>query len=79
MLVVQQNCGKKYEYSISAIKIAFNLGLSMVYIQKLFIRNWVILHSGFNLYWLINIKNPKKNWVFITFYKNMANNVIFNN
>ena len=49
MLVIQQNYDKEYKYTISVLETAFSPGVSMVYIQELFIGNRSILHSGFNL------------------------------
>lgn len=63
-LVIEQTSGKRYEYTISALEIALNLGASMVYIQEPFIENRTISHSGFNLYWLANRRNRKDIRVF---------------
>ena len=48
--MVQQNCGKRYEYTIFALKARLNLGASVVYIQELFLGNQSISHFGFNSY-----------------------------
>ncbi len=50
MLVEQQNCGKGYECTISALETALSLGALMVCIQEPFIDNRTLSHSGFNLY-----------------------------
>lgn len=47
MLIVQQNCGRGYEYIISALAATLGLGASVVWIQKLFVRNRSISHGGF--------------------------------
>ena len=48
MLVVQQNCGKRYECTISALEVGLSLGIAVVYIQEPFLGNRSISHSGFN-------------------------------
>lgn len=52
MLVVQQNCGKGYEYIISILEAGLGLDVSIVYIQEPFFGSRRLLYSGFNLYWL---------------------------
>lgn len=51
----------------------------MVYIQKLFIKNRTISHSGFNLYWLAKKRNQKNIQVFTAIQKDIVNNFIYNN
>ncbi len=51
MLVVQQNCGKGYECTISALEAALGLNAAVVCIQEPFLGNRNISHSGFNFYW----------------------------
>ena len=79
MLVVQQNCGKGYKCTISALKTALSLGASMVCIQELFIGNRTISYSGFNLYWSVDGKNQRDIQIFTAIRKNIANNVILDN
>lgn len=50
MLVIQQNCGKGYEYTISILEAEISLDTIVIYILKLFLGNQSILYSGFNLY-----------------------------
>ena len=59
MLVIQQNCGKGYECTISALETALSLGASMVCIQEPFIGNRTISHCGFNLNWPLDGGNRK--------------------
>ncbi len=79
MLVVQQNCGKGYECTISALETALSLGASMVCIQKPFIGNRTISHSGFNLYWPTDGGNRKDVRVLTTIRKDIANEVLLDN
>ena len=79
MLVLQQNCGKEYECTLSALKTALSLSASMVHIQEPFIRNQTISHNEFNLYWLANRGNQRDIRVLIAVQKDIANNVILNN
>ena len=50
MLVIQQNGGKGYECTISALEASLSLKAEMVYIQKPFLGNQSLAHAGFNLY-----------------------------
>ena len=52
MLVVQHNCGQGYESTVMVVETALYVGAGIVMIQELFIGNWEICHSGFNVYWL---------------------------
>ncbi len=79
MLVIQQNCGKRYECSISALETAISLGASMVCIQEPFIGNRSISHNGFNLYWPMSGENRKDIRVLTAVRKEVANNVVLDN
>ena len=79
MLIIQQNYGKWYEYTISTLETAISLGASMVCIQEPFIENRNISHSGFNLYWPISGENRKDIWVLTAVWKEIANNVVLDN
>lgn len=79
MLVVQQNCGKGYECTISALETALSLGALMVRIQEPFIGNRTISHSGFNLYWLADRRNWEDIRVLTAVRKDIADNVILEN
>ncbi len=80
MLVVQQNCGKGYECTISALESALSLKASLVYIQEPFVRKRVISHSGFNFYWSsANRENRKDIRVLIAVRKDVVNEVILEN
>lgn len=79
MLVIQQNRGKGYECTISTLETALSLGASMVCIQEPFIRNQVLSHSGFNLYWPADQGNRRDVRVLTAIRKDTASNIIFDN
>ena len=79
MLVIQQNCGKGYECTISTLETALSLGALMVCIQEPFIGNRTISHSGFNLYWPADGGNRKDIRVLTAVRKDIANDVILEN
>lgn len=49
MLVVQQNCSKGYECTVSVLKAGLGLDAAVVCIQELFLGNRSISHAGYNL------------------------------
>ena len=51
MLVIQQNCGKKYECTISILEAGLGLEALVVCIQESFLGNRSLAHVGLNLYW----------------------------
>lgn len=51
MFVVQQNCGKGYECTISALEAGLGLDAAVVCIQDPFFGSRSISHPGSNLYW----------------------------
>ena len=77
MLVVQQNCGKGYECTISALETALSLGASIVCIQEPFVGRRSISHSGFNLYWPSGFDHRKDIRVLTAVRKDIANEIIF--
>ena len=79
MLVVQQNCGKGYECTISALEAGLGLEAEIVCIQEPFLGNRAISHSGFNLYWPSIIDNRKDMRVLTTVRKNILNRVLLEN
>ena len=79
MLVIQQNCGKGYECTLSALETALGLGASIVCIQEPFIGNRSISHSGFNLYWPIAGENRRDIRVLTAVRKEIVNNVVLDN
>lgn len=79
MLVIQQNCGKRYKYTISALEIALSLDALMIYIEELLIKNQNMSHSGFNLYQPMSGENRKDIWVLTAVRKKIANKMIFDN
>lgn len=79
MLVIQQNCRKKYECIIFVLEVGLSLEAVVICIQELFLKNQSLLHSGFNLYWLARTKNWKDIQVLTTEQKNIVNEVIVEN
>ena len=79
MLVIQQNCGKRYKCTISALETALSLEASIIFIQESFVRNRRISHSGFNLYWPSGFEDRKDIRVFTAVRKDIVNKVIFEN
>ena len=79
MIVVQHNCGKGYESTISALEAGLGLNAAVVCIQELFLGNRSISHFGFNLYWPSGTDNRKDIRVLTTVRKNILNRVIINN
>ena len=61
MLVIQQNCGKGYECTISALEAGLGLDAGIVCIQEPFLGRKNLAHSGFNLYWLAGTHDRKDN------------------
>ena len=79
MLVVQQNYGKGYECTISALEAGLGPDAAIVYIQEPFLGNRSISHSGFNLYWPSGMDNCKDMRVLTTVRKDILYRVIINN
>ena len=50
MLVIQQNCGKEYESTISVREAGLSLNAGVVCIQEPFLGKKDLLHAEFNLY-----------------------------
>ena len=59
MLVLQQNCSKGYECTISTLQAELGLEASVVCIQEQFLVNCSLVHIGFNLYWPSGIDEQK--------------------
>ena len=51
MLVVQHNCGQRYENTIATLETALSIEAGIACLQEPFIRNSSISHSIFNFYW----------------------------
>ncbi len=51
MLIIQHNCGRRYENTVMVLEIAMNIGVGIMMLQKPFIRNRELSYSAFNLYW----------------------------
>ena len=51
MLVIQQNCGNKYECIISAFEVALGLNTGVVCIQKLFLEKKTLAYTELNIHW----------------------------
>ena len=76
MLVVQQNCGKGYESTISALEAGLGLNAGVVCIQEPFLGNKDLSHAGFNLYWPSGVHDRKDNRVLVTVRKDILNKII---
>lgn len=79
MLVIQQNCGKGYESTISALEAGLGLDAGVFCIQEPFLGNKDLSHTGFNLYWPLGAHNRKDNRVLVAVRKYMLNNVVVEN
>ena len=79
MLLVQQNCGKGYECTISALEAGLGLNAAVVCIQEPFLGNRSISHSGFNLYWPSGTDNRKDMQVLTAVRKDILHRVIIDN
>ena len=79
MLVVQQNCGKGYKCTISALEAGLGLEAAVVYIQEPFFGNRSLAHAVFNLYWPSGTDNRKDIRVLIAFRKDIPNRVVIEN
>ena len=79
MLVVQKNCGKGYECTISALEAGLCLNASVVFIQEPFLGNRSLVHISFNLYWPSGTDNRKDMRVWIAVKKDILNRVVFGN
>ena len=79
MLVVQQNCGKGYECTISALEAALGLEASVVCIQEPFLGNRSLVHAGFNLYWPTGTDNRRDMRVLIAVKKDILHKIVIDN
>ena len=79
MLVIQQNCGKGYECTISALEAELGLEAAIVCIQEPFLGNRNISHSGFNLYWPSGTDSRKDIRVLTAVRKDIISRVIIEN
>ncbi len=79
MLVIQQNCGKGYECTISALEAGLGLDAAIVCIQEPFLGKRDISHSGFNLYWPSGTDSQKDMRVLTAVRKNILNRVLIEN
>lgn len=79
MLVVQQDCGKGYECTISALKAGLGLNAEVVCIQEPFLGKQAISHPGFNFYWPSGTKNRKDMRVLTVVRKDILSKVVVEN
>ena len=79
MLVIQQNCGKGYECTISALEAGLGLDAAVVCIQEPFLGSRSISHSVFNLYWPSGTDNRKDMRVLTAVREDILDNVIIEN
>ena len=79
MLVIQQNCGKGYECTISALEAGLGLNAGVVCIQEPFLGKKNLAHAGFNLYWPAGPHDRKDNRVLVAVRKDLLNKTIVEN
>ena len=79
MLVVQQNCGKGYECTVSAFEAGLGLDARIVCIQEPFLRRKNLAHSGFSLYWPAGTHDRKDNRVLIAVRKDLLDITVVEN
>lgn len=79
MLIVQQNCGKGYKYTISTFETGLGFNISVICIQELFLANRSLAHAGFNLYWPFRTYNQKDMQVLIVVKKGILNRIVIEN
>ena len=79
MLVIQQNCGKGYECTISVLEAGLGLDVGVVCIQEPFLGRKNLAQSGFSLYWPAGTHDRKDNRVHITVRKDLLNTTIVEN
>lgn len=48
MLIMQQNCGRRYENTIIVLETTLSIGAEIICLQELFIGSRNIAHSAFN-------------------------------
>ncbi len=77
--MIQQNCGKGYECTISALEAGLGLGAAVVCIQEPFLGNRSISHSGFHLYWPAGTENRRDMRVLTAVRKDIVSGVIVEN
>lgn len=79
MLVVQQNCGKGSECTISTLEAGLGLDAEIVCIQKPFFVKRDVSYCGFNLYWPSGTDNRKHMRVLTAIRKDVLDKVIIEN
>ena len=79
MLIIQQNCGKGYECTITALEARLGLNAGIVCIQEPFLGKKDLAHSGFNLYWPAGTHDRKDNRVLIAVKKDLLHTTIVEN
>lgn len=79
MLMVQQNCGKGYECTISVLEADLGLDAAIVGIQEPFIGNRSISNSGYNLYWPSGTDTRKDMRVLTAVRKDILHRIIIDN
>ena len=79
MFVIQQNCEKRYEYTISTFEAGFSLEASIICTQEPFLGKQSLVHAEFNSYWLSATDNRKNMQVLIAVRKDILNKVIIEN
>lgn len=79
ILVVQQNCVKGYECTISALEAGLGLKAEVVCIQKPFWGTRSLAYAGFNLYWPSGTDNRKDMQVLTAVGKDIVGKIVVEN
>ena len=74
MLVVQNNCAKGYENTITVLQNALDMGAGIACIQEPFIGARDIQHNGFSLHWLGGERKDVR--IFTAIRKDLVNRVV---
>ena len=77
MLIVQQNCDKEYEHTITTLEAALQLKTDIVCLQEFFIERRNLIHAIFSQYWSEDSRIEAR--VMIAIRKNILNRMMMNN
>ena len=77
MLVVQQNCQKGYENTISALEAALEIGAGLVCLQEPFIGKKTLAYTAFNFYWPRGVRTEAR--VLTAVRKDILNKIVVEN
>lgn len=77
MLIIQQNAGRGYESTVTALETALKIGTGLVCLQEPFLGNKDIAHCAFNFYWPGGVRADAG--VLTAVKKDLANKIIVEN